>query len=192
MKNIVIVGVGALGSHVVQFIRNLDATVKVIDFDRVEQKNVLSQFHAKTSVGQNKAQALVKAFKFLFGLVLKAVPHKLTADNVEKLLGDADLVVDCLDNGASRRLIQTFVRNEGIPCLHGGLAADGQLGRIVWDAGFRIDDEPDEAAATCENGEFLPLIALTSAYMARSIQEFLESGRQLSYQVYPISGATQL
>lgn len=55
---IVIVGVGALGSHLVQFIRNEQVDIRIIDFDRVEQKNVMSQFHGKPGVGKSKVAAL--------------------------------------------------------------------------------------------------------------------------------------
>ena len=56
---IVITGVGALGSHLVQFIRNEKTAIRVVDFDRVEQKNVLSQFYGRPGVGKNKVLALV-------------------------------------------------------------------------------------------------------------------------------------
>ena len=61
VKAVIVVGVGALGSHVVQLLRNADATIRVIDFDKVEQKNVASQFHGKPGAsgkaGVHRAQA---------------------------------------------------------------------------------------------------------------------------------------
>src|SRR5262245_66462519 len=101
LQLIIVVGVGALGSHVVQLIRNVGATIRVVDFDRVEQKNVASQFHAKQSVGKSKVVGLQQTMQFLFGLKIEVVPHKLVAENSNELLGKADLVIDCLDNGAS-------------------------------------------------------------------------------------------
>lgn len=184
MKSIVIVGVGALGSHVVQFLRNVDASIKVIDFDRIEQKNVLSQFHGRPSVGKNKATSLAQQMAFLFGKKIEAVPHKLIEDNVETLLKDADLVIDCLDNGASRRLVQGFVRKVGKPCLHGALAADGAFGRIVWDENFVIDDEGVGGGATCEDGAHLAFIGIVSACVARAVQEHM-SGRKIGFIVSP-------
>jgi tRNA A37 threonylcarbamoyladenosine dehydratase len=102
---ITVVGVGALGSHLIQFLRCLDGVrFKVIDFDRVEQRNTRSQFHAKGGVGKNKVQHLAQTTQFLWGLKLQTIPHKLVSDNTLSLLGDADLVVDCLDNGDASRL----------------------------------------------------------------------------------------
>jgi threonine dehydrogenase-like Zn-dependent dehydrogenase len=184
MKTVVIVGVGALGSHLVQFLRNEAVTLKVIDFDRIERKNVMSQFHGKATVGKNKVQGLAQAMNFLFGVKIDTVPHKLTDDNAETLLR-ADLVIDCLDNGEARRTIQRVVRANGTPCLHGALsAADNAFGRVVWDPDFTIDDEGQEGAATCENGAALPFIALVSAVMAKAAQEFLADGTCHSYQAH--------
>src|SRR5215471_3565760 len=119
---IVIVGVGALGSHLVQFMRNEKIEIKIIDFDRVEQKNVMSQFHGKPGVGKSKVDALKQAMDFFFKRTVQTVGHKLVDNNIDQLLKGATLVVDCLDNGASRKLVQDYVRTHNVPCLHGALA----------------------------------------------------------------------
>jgi molybdopterin/thiamine biosynthesis adenylyltransferase len=190
VKSVVVVGVGALGSHAVQLLRNVDAQLRVVDFDKVEQKNVVSQFHGKPGVGKAKVVALKQAMTFLFARDLDAIPHRLTKDNVETLLGKADLVIDCLDNGASRRVVQDFVRAASIACLHGALAADGGFGRVVWDEAFTIDDESTAGAATCEDGAHLPFIAITSAYIARAAQQFLATGKKIGFEINP-GGATR-
>lgn len=188
MKTIVIVGVGALGSHVAQFLRSAGATIKVVDFDRVEQKNTLSQFHGKPSVGKTKVLALQQSMQFLWGVKIDVIPHKLASDNVEAVLGAPSLVIDCLDNAPSRRVVQAYVRARGIPCLHGALAADGGFGRVVWDEKFVIDDATP-GAATCEDGEHLPFIALASAHLARAAQIFLASGRKSGFEINPLGGS---
>lgn len=182
---IVVVGAGALGSHLVLLIRNLKADFRVVDFDLIEAKNVMAQFHTKMALRKNKANALKESMNGLFGLKLDAIPHRLTVDNVTQLLGDADLVVDCLDNAASRQVIQDFVRARKIPCLHGALDPDGQFGRVCWDEGFAIDHEGAAGAATCEDGRHLPFIALTSSCLATAVQRFVEKGQRVAYQVHP-------
>jgi molybdopterin/thiamine biosynthesis adenylyltransferase len=191
---ITIVGVGALGSHLVQFLRNEKAVLRVIDFDRVEQRNVLSQFHSKPNVGKLKVESLKQAMQFLYGVKIETNSNKLVEDNVDALLSlggrmavdvPSNLVIDCLDNGAARRLVQAHVRKHGIPCLHGALAPDGAFGRVIWDQDFVIDDEAGQGAATCENGEFLPFIALVSAYLAKAAQEFLATGKRAGYSISP-------
>lgn len=187
MKMVVVVGVGALGSHVVQLLRNIEATIKIIDFDRVEMKNVASQFHAKGNVGKNKTLSLQSAMALLYGTKLLAVPHRLSKDNVGTLLGDADLVIDCLDNAASRRIIQDYVRSKGNPCLHGALAAAAHTyGRVAWDEVFEIDDDTGLVGMpTCENGEQLPFVSIVSSYIAHAAKEFLARGLKLGFEVNP-------
>ncbi len=185
MTKVVIVGAGALGSHLVQFARNLPVELTVIDFDRVEAKNVLAQFHSRMGLGRNKAQALQQAMQGLFGTKLASVPHKLADGNADQLLGRADVVVDCLDNAASRRVVQELARARGVPCLHGALSADGAFGRVVWDEHFTIDSEDVEGQATCEGGDHLPFIGLTGSLLAQALKDFVTDGRKVGFYVGP-------
>lgn len=191
MKKIVIVGVGALGSHAVLLLRSCEANILAVDFDRVERKNVMSQFHAQNAVGKNKVIALQQLMQFLFASKIGAIPHRLTSLNAPEILAGADLILDCLDNGASRRLVQDFARDKCVPCLHGALAGGGQFGRVVWDEDFKIDDESGADVATCENGEFLPFIAVVSSYVAYAAQQFLTVGKKMGFQVTP-AGAIRI
>lgn len=185
MKNIVIIGAGALGSHVAQFLRN-EGKLTVVDFDRVESKNVLAQFHAKSNVAKSKVDSLGSMLSFLWNVNIMKLPRKLEAGNVMQLIhGETNLVIDCVDNGVTRRLIQRHARDHSLPCLHGALAADGMFGRSCWDEKFTIDDEAGAGAATCEGGEHLPFIAVVSGYIARSAQIFLKTGRKVGYEISP-------
>jgi predicted ThiF/HesA family dinucleotide-utilizing enzyme len=183
MKRLVIVGAGALGSHLIPLLRNEEIDIKVIDFDRVEQRNVLSQWHFVKSVGKKKAESLKQTMQFCYQYKLNAINHKLTVDNDQQLLGEADLIIDCLDNGESRRIVQNFARRHHLPCLHGALDAHGSFGRVVWDELFVIDDEPHTGAATCENGGALPFISITASYLAYVTQHYLNSGEKQNYTV---------
>lgn len=184
-KTVVIVGVGALGSHLALLARNWKNPLRIVDFDRIEQKNTQSQFHSKMGLGKNKAQALQQALQGLFGVKVEAIPHKLADDNAENLLKSVALVIDCTDNAAARRVIQKHVRKHSIPCLHGALSADGIFGRIVWDELFVADEEGKEGQATCEDGEQLPMFALAAAQVAVVAQRFLKDGTRQSFQVMP-------
>lgn len=185
MSKITIIGCGALGSHVVQFLRNVSSDIKVIDFDRIESKNVMSQFHSKTNISKNKTQALQQQMNFLFGRKIDIVPHKLTTENVEEMLNGADLLIDCLDNGEARRLVQDFARSKTIPCLHGALSADGDFGCAIWDDEFEIHDAPAVGTPTCQNGDHLPFISMVSGYISYVAQIYLASGAKSSFRVHP-------
>jgi molybdopterin/thiamine biosynthesis adenylyltransferase len=184
VKRVTVVGVGALGSHVVQLLRNLEVTISVIDFDRVEQKNVMSQFYGKPSVGKLKADALKQQMQFLFGHKLYVNTRKLDEGNVVQLLDGAELVIDCLDNAESRDLLKAHCEERGIPCLHGALAADGAFGRVIWSEDFQPDEETP-GAATCEDGEHLPFISITASFIAQAVRQFLVDGRRYNYNIFP-------
>ncbi len=182
---VTVLGVGALGSHVVQLLRNLNVHLRCVDFDRVEMKNLASQFHAKKSVGASKVRGLQQVMQFLFDRKIEAIPHRLKADNSAALLQGSALILDCLDNYEARSLIQAHIEESSQPCLHGALAPDGQFGRVIWHEHFVADHEGTQGAATCENGAHLPFIAIVASYMAFSAQTFLEQGRKVGFQVHP-------
>lgn len=213
-KTITIVGVGALGSHVALLLRN-EGQLRIIDFDRVESKNTMSQFHAVGDTGQLKTTALSRALQGLFRIKAFGYSTKLVQENAFQLLHGSDLIIDCLDNAEGRQVVQSFARGlidnggrllrrpgivgdvfvserpvmtstQQIPCLHGGLAAGGVFGRAVWDEHFVIDEAP-AGGATCEDGAFLPHIALVSATIAYAAQRFLRDGKRESFM---ITGAT--
>jgi molybdopterin/thiamine biosynthesis adenylyltransferase len=187
-RTVTIAGCGALGSHVAQFLRN-EGQLRVIDFDRVEAKNMLSQFHGKPGGAKLKVTALHNTMNFLWGTKLDTNSNKLVENNASALLGNSDLIIDCLDNGAARRVVQAYARagmlGHSKACLHGALAADGGFGRVIWDESFVIDDEDGAGAPTCEDGLHLPFIALTAAYIAYAAQKFLREGKQVGFQISP-------
>jgi len=183
---ITIVGVGALGSNMLMMLRNTDAEFTIIDMDRVERKNIMAQFHTMMSLGKNKAQALQQALQGLFGIgVKKVITNKLKADNVDALLGGADLIIDCTDNIEVRLVIQGFAKAQGIDCLHGSLSAAGNFGMAMWTEHFAPDAEGEDGAATCEDGAALPFFSFAAAVMAQEVQRFLASGKKNSYQIMP-------
>ncbi len=180
---VVICGVGALGSAVAVACRNLDASLRLVDFDRVESKNLQSQAFVKQSVGKNKAQALKLQLQNFYGVKAEAKGVRLAAGNVAELLGGAGLVLDCFDNVASRELLCDFVRQHGIPCLHGALSADGTYGMVRWDEAFTPDAEDAAGQATCENGDHLPFIGIVSSVLAQTVSEFVQDGSRLNAMV---------
>jgi molybdopterin/thiamine biosynthesis adenylyltransferase len=182
--SVLIVGVGALGSHLLQFCRNMDFQFVIIDFDRVEAKNTKSQFHSVMGLGKNKTKALADLMRGLYKRDVATVPYKLEPQNIETVMHGVSLAVDCTDNEDARKLLQDWCRIWDIPLLHGALAANGQYGRVMWMEFFKID-ENSGGAATCENGEFLPFIAFVSSIMALELQNFLATGKKRSFHVTP-------
>jgi len=178
-------GGGALGSHGLFLARDLEHDLAVVDFDRVETKNLASQWFVKQMVGRNKATALKMQLQNFYDAQLQDYPIRLTELNAETILGAADLIVDCFDNAASRRLIQEFVRARQKACVHAGLAANGEFGVVRWDKHFVIDEEATPGQATCEGRGFLPLILRVSSSLAASLQWFVEDSREMNWNISP-------
>jgi molybdopterin-synthase adenylyltransferase len=182
-KKLVICGVGALGSTCVQYLRNVDAELRLIDFDRVESKNLAAQWFVKQSLGKNKAEALRLQLANFYGAKAEAMGVRLRADNAAQLLADCALAVDCFDNADSRLALSEAARAANVPLVHGALSADGTFGLVRWDERFTPDREDAEGQATCEGGEHLPMIGLMGAMLARTIQDFLAGGERRDYLV---------
>ena len=175
---IVICGVGALGSTAVQYLRNVDAELRLVDFDRVESKNLTAQAYVKQSLGKNKAEALKLQLWNLWSVKAEAMNVKVVAENVAEVCAGADLVVDCFDNRAGREVLSAHARASKVPLLHAALSGDGRFGLVRWDERFVPDAEDQAGQATCEGGEHLPFIGLLSAALARAIQDFVRDGKR--------------
>ena len=173
---IVFCGVGALGSNAVVACRNLEATLVLVDFDRVESKNALSQAFVKQSVGKNKADALKLQLANFWGVKAEAFGVRVTDENVATLCGSADLVVDAFDNAKSRRLLSAWAKSAEKALVHAAVSADGSFGMVRWDETFTPDEEGTEGQATCEGGEHLPIIAVIGSTLARTIQDYVAKG----------------
>lgn len=190
-SKVALCGVGALGSTAGLFCRNLPAVFRFVDFDRVESKNLLAQFFVKPSIGKNKAEALKLQWFNFWGIKAEASPVRLTEQNVQALLGEAELIVDCFDNFESRKLLSEFARRHGKALVHAAVAGDGTFGVVRWDARFTADREDVAGQATCEGGEHLPLIGVLGAALARAIQDFLSDGTQRNFNV-SLNGVVEL
>lgn len=180
MALITIVGVGALGSHAALLLRGHE--LRVIDGDRVEAKNIGSQFHSSATLRRNKAQACANTLQMLFRVRVNAFCTMLHEDNVNVLLRGSDVVVDCCDNIAARTLIQRWC-GDSIPCIHGCLSADGLYGRVVWNERFVPDPEGVAGQATCEDASNLPFHGLVGAVVARETIRCLDTGIRWNYEI---------
>ena len=182
-ERIVICGIGALGSTALQYLRNVAAELRLVDFDRVESKNLSAQWFVKQSLGKNKAEAARLQLANFYGAKAEAMGVRLGPHNASQLLADCTLAVDCFDNADSRIALSEAARAANVPLVHAALAADGTFGLVRWDERFVADREDAEGQATCEGGEHLPMIGLVGAMLARTIQDFLTSAERRDFMI---------
>ncbi len=114
---IYLVGCGGTGSFLVPHLcrvanflgeagRQVDITL--VDFDRIEEKNLWRQNFCSAELGYNKAQALAMRYKTMFPkLNIGAVKSKL--DQVEFGNYRPTLIIGCVDNARARKNIEELM-----------------------------------------------------------------------------------
>jgi hypothetical protein len=176
-------GVGALGSTAVLLCRSLAVELRVVDYDRVEAKNLAAQWYVKQSVGKAKAEAIRLQLANFYAVKAEAMAVRLAASNAAQLLDGCALAVDCFDNADSRLAVSAAARAAGVPLVHAALAGDGTFGLVRWDERFAPDREDAAGQATCEGGEHLPMIGMIGATIARVVQDYVKTGARWDYMV---------
>ena len=121
---ILLVGAGGLGSPVALYLAAAGiGTLGLVDDDIVDESNLQRQIlHPTSSVGIAKVASAVRTLSALNpGVRLRPFQERLTADNVDCLLADFDLVVDGSDNFTTRYLVSDACVKHGKPYVHGSI-----------------------------------------------------------------------
>jgi len=131
-SHVVVAGVGGLGSTACMLLAAAGVgRLTIIDFDRVELSNLNRQLlHWDKDIGVPKVQSALEKLSEL-NPTIQIVPlqQKITRDNVMDLIDGADLVVDAMDNMATRFLLNEACIKRGIPFVHGGIY--GLMGQVM-------------------------------------------------------------
>ncbi len=179
-SQITICGAGALGANLTENLaRSGLESIKVIDRDRVEERNLSTQPYYRTDIGMFKVKALANALYRAIGIKLEVEPKELTAATVKKLLPTTDLVIDTFDNSHSRQMVTEYCTAQHQPCLHVGLATD--YAEIIWNAVYRVPSEAQEDR--CDYPLARNLVMLTMAIASEVIIAYLAFQRQQSYTI---------
>src|SRR5438094_10425095 len=92
---VVLCGAGALGSNLADnLIRQGFSKLRVIDHDRIEERNVSTQLYGESDIGGWKVEVLRNRLFRTTGIEIDALRRQLTAANVQQLLRDADVILD--------------------------------------------------------------------------------------------------
>src|SRR5262249_40839946 len=120
---VAIIGCGATGTCVSSLlVRAGVGHVTVIDRDFVEPSNLQRQTlfdEADAADSVPKAIAAERKLKsFNSDVDVRGVVADLTPENIDKLLGDSDLLLDATDNFEARYLINDFAVKNGKPWIY--------------------------------------------------------------------------
>ena len=172
-----VIGAGGLGSPVALYLGSAGVgRLTLVDDDVVDLTNLQRQVaHTHDRIGRLKvdsARAAVLAIAPALDVVATAA--RVDAASLATLVADADVVLDCSDNFATRQAVNAACVVAGVPLVSGAaITFDGQLS--VWDT--RQPDAPCYACvfppasappeARCATmGVFAPLVGIIGAMQA--------------------------
>ncbi len=122
--HIFVAGAGGLGSPISLYLAVAGVgTITIVDMDVVDQSNLNRQIlHFDRDIGRKKT---ISAEEKLQGLnpdiTINAIDVKIDESNAAKLIGNADGIVDAMDNYPTRYLLNTAAIAKEIPLFHGGI-----------------------------------------------------------------------
>lgn len=192
---VVICGAGALGANITETLaRSGFGNLKVIDCDRIEERNLSTQPYYRSDVGAQKAKILANTLYRAIGTTVEVTTKPLTAANAAALLRGAALVIDVFDNSQSRQAVKDCCGAGDIPCLHVGLAAE--YAEAIWNPNYRVPSDADAdvcdyplarnlvllaVAIACELATRFAIVGTTQSYTLTlqdlSVREFVACGR---------------
>jgi molybdopterin/thiamine biosynthesis adenylyltransferase len=177
---VTVCGAGALGANITENLARAGlARLKVIDRDRIEERNLSTQPYYRSDIGAFKAKILANTLYRALGVAVEGCAQELTAANAGKLLGGSALVVDTFDNSVSRQAVKDACAGAGLPCLHAGLAAD--YAEVIWNDLYRVPSPANDDV--CDYPLARNLVMLAVAVTCEVVIGFAASGEERSFTV---------
>ena len=177
---VTICGAGALGANITESLARAGfQTFRLIDDDRVEERNLSTQPYQRGDIGAMKAKMMANMLYRAVGAQVDARIQRLTDTTAEKLLSGSTLVIDTFDNSPSRQLVTDWCAATDTPCLHAGLASD--YAEIIWNTQYRIPSPANDDI--CDYPLARNLVMLTVSVACEALIAFVATGTQNSYTV---------
>jgi molybdopterin-synthase adenylyltransferase len=179
-----VIGAGGLGSPVLMYLASAGVGhITVVDNDKVDFTNLQRQIaHTQTSVGQPKVSSAAAAMAAINSDVrITALQLRADAAQLDALVAQTDVVLDCCDNFATRHAVNAACVKHGVPLVSGAaIRFDGQIS--VHDA--RVADAPCYACVfpvdllanevSCATmGVFAPLVGIIGSMQAAEALKLL-------------------
>ena len=172
-----IIGAGGLGSPAALYLATSGvAKITLCDGDVVDLTNLQRQIvHRNDSVGIAKTFSARRTLLDINpDINVVAYPQRLSGDALQKLVSEADVVLDCCDNFATRHAVNRACVKFKKPLVSGaGLRFDGQIS--VFDLRYDSspcynclfsEDQEFEETRCAVMGVFAPLVGIIGAMQA--------------------------
>jgi molybdopterin/thiamine biosynthesis adenylyltransferase len=195
-----ILGAGGLGSPVALYLAASGVgRITLVDDDQVDLTNLQRQIaHTTTRVGQAKVDSAREAMLSLNPQIqVRALQQRADENALLGLVADADVVIDCCDNFATRHAVNRACVAHAVPLVSGAvIRMDGQL--TTYDTRdaespcyaclFPPDDAPEEVRCATM-GVLAPLVGVIGTLQATEAVKLLTGvGRSLAGRLQLLDG----
>lgn len=129
------IGVGGLGCAAAQYLVAAGiGQLTLVDDDVVETTNLQRQIlHFEENIGAKKVDSAVSTLsKINHHVALKAIDRRQTADELERLIAEHDIVLDCSDNIDTRNMLNDVCYRTNTPLVSGAaIRMEGQVFCVI-------------------------------------------------------------
>lgn len=130
-STVFVAGAGGLGSPVSIYLAVAGiGRIRICDFDAPDWSNLNRQIlHNHQRIGTNKAVSAKQTLEELNpDIEVSAFTDRIVAENIDEIVGNADIIVDCMDNFPTRYLLNEAAIRKGVPFVYGSIY--GMEGRM--------------------------------------------------------------
>ncbi|MBD0369995.1 MAG: ThiF family adenylyltransferase [Pyrinomonadaceae bacterium] len=175
---VTVCGAGALGANIAESLaRSGFARLRVIDRDRVEERNLSTQPFYRSDIGAQKARILSNSLYRALGVSVETRAEELKKSNARKLLDG--LVVDAFDNSVSREAVKAACMEMKLDCLHVGLA--DAYAEVVWNDIYRVPSAAQDDI--CDYPLARNLVTLAVSVACEAITRYVADDTRHSFTI---------
>lgn len=128
---VLVAGAGGLGSPLSIYLTVAGVgEITIVDKDVVDLSNLNRQIlHGEADVGRPKVASAEESLAALNrDITIRPLHVTITEENVHQLAGEAQLIVDCMDNFPTRYLLNRAALDLQVPLVHGAIwGLEGQV-----------------------------------------------------------------
>lgn len=200
--HVIIIGLGGLGSPAAMYLAAAGiGHLTLVDFDHVDLSNLQRQIlHRTENINQPKVDsAKHNLLQLNPEITVHTVNHKLHSDELNTLVGSANVVIDATDNFSSRFAINHACVQHKVPLVSGAaIRFEGQVSvfdlRHASSPCYRcLYDESGTTEETCSaNGVISPMVGIIGSIQAlETIKLVAEIGETLTGKLLITDGLHQ-
>ena len=130
-SKITVIGCGGIGGETIEMLARMGVGKLVLaDKDAFDLSNLNRQTLASLNdLGLDKSKVASEKVRLINPYVETIIFNEhVDESNIDKIIGDSDIVIDALDNVLTRVIVSRKAKEKGIPYIHG--AIHGTMGQI--------------------------------------------------------------